>query len=67
MWRITTSARPNIMRGTTITTNYDFFTYPRHLLEGNYFQVDIRIRGEWIDELIKFRFKARGGTFEIER
>jgi len=47
--------------------NYDFFTYPHHLLEGNYFQVDIRIRGEWIDELIKFRFKAHGGTFEIER
>ncbi len=46
--------------------NYSFFLCPKHLLEGDHFRVDIRLRGVLIDETFSFRFKTTNSGFEIE-
>ncbi len=47
--------------------NYDFFICPKHLLEGDCFRVEIRLRGVLIDETFSFTFKTTDKGFEIER
>ena len=49
--------------------NHHHFRCEDHLLKGDHFRVDIRLRGEWIDQTFSFAFKTKligGGGFEIE-
>jgi hypothetical protein len=43
-----------------------FFVYPGHLLEGDRFRVEIRLRGDWIDKRVSFIFQAKDGGFIVE-
>jgi hypothetical protein len=49
--------------------NYDYpdFRYLKHLLQGDRFQVTIRLRGEWIDRRLSFNFRAENNGFAIEQ
>jgi hypothetical protein len=44
----------------------ELFVYPPHLLQGERFRVEIRLRGDWIDKRISFTFSAKDRGFVIE-
>jgi hypothetical protein len=46
--------------------NYDYWTCPSHLLKGNRFRIDIRLRGDWIDQEHSFIVRLEKRTFTIE-
>ena len=43
-----------------------FYVYPHHLLEGERFRVNLRLRGNWIDLTHSFIFRTEGDSFAIE-
>jgi hypothetical protein len=45
--------------------NYPLLRNPHHLLKGNLFRADIRLRGDWIDKTFAFTFKTTDTGFEI--
>ena len=47
--------------------NYEYWTCPSHLLDGDCFRVEIRLRGDWIDKRFSFVFRAENRSFVIEK
>ena len=50
--------------------NYDyvnqFWMHPNHILEGERFRVEVRLRGDWIDKHVSLIFSAKDKGFLIE-
>jgi len=46
--------------------NYPGFTYDRHRLDGDCFRVEVRLRGDFVDETFSFRFRISATGFDIE-
>jgi len=42
------------------------FLYPEHLLQGDAFKIEVRLRGEWVDERFPFTFRATEHGFVID-
>jgi hypothetical protein len=47
--------------------NYEFFLYSQRVLEGDRFQVKIRLWGDWIDATSSFVFRTENEGFVIEQ
>lgn len=45
----------------------NFYVTPKHLLNGEEFRVDVRLRGKYVDSRITFKFRKKDNAFEIER
>lgn len=46
--------------------NYGYWTCPTHLLDGDRFRIDVRLRGDWIDKRFSFVFRTENKSFVIE-
>jgi len=44
----------------------ELFVHARHLLEGDRFRVQIRLRGDWIDKHVWLIFSTKDKQFSIE-
>jgi hypothetical protein len=67
MWTllIAIRARSGILLGIMIITT-TILLYPKHLLAGDRFRVEVRLRGVLIEETFSFTFKTTDKGFEIE-
>ena len=45
--------------------NYPGFRYDRHRLDGDSFRVEVRLRGDFVDETFSFTFRTTPNGFEI--
>jgi hypothetical protein len=46
--------------------NYRGFRYDRHRLEGDCFRVEVRLRGDLVDETFSFTFRTSANGFDLE-
>ena len=43
-----------------------FYVHPGHLLNGERFRVELRLRGDWIEKHVSIIFRAEDGRFLLE-